>query len=68
MIPEAVHRSPGICLMAEENPGKPELGDRPMKGMSDQSSPQMGPFFQMRSVGSHSTSGREREGKKERMG
>ena len=26
------------------------------------------PFFQMRSVGSHSTSGREKEGIKERMG
>ena len=28
MIPGTVHRSPGICLTAEENPGKPELGDR----------------------------------------
>ena len=27
MIPRAVHRSPGICLTAEENPGKPQLGD-----------------------------------------
>ena len=27
MIPEAVHRSPGICLTAEKNPGKPQLGD-----------------------------------------
>ena len=42
MIPGAVHRSPGICLKAEENPGKPQLGDRLMKGPSDQSSPQMG--------------------------
>ena len=24
MIPGAVHRSPGICLTAEENPGKPQ--------------------------------------------
>ena len=31
MIPGAVHRSPGICLTAEENPGKPQLGDRLMK-------------------------------------
>ena len=23
-----VHRSPGICLAAEETPGKPQLGDR----------------------------------------
>ena len=27
MILGAVHRSPGICLTAEENPKKPQLGD-----------------------------------------
>ena len=27
MIPGAVDRSPGIYLTAEENPGKPHLGD-----------------------------------------
>ena len=27
MIPGAAHRSPGINLTAEENPGKPQLGD-----------------------------------------
>jgi hypothetical protein len=42
MILGAVHRSPGICLMAEENPRKPQLGDHLMKGLCDQSSPQMG--------------------------
>ena len=42
MILEVVHRSPGICLTAEENPRKPQLGDRLMKGLCDQSSPQMG--------------------------
>jgi hypothetical protein len=26
-IPEAMHRSIGIYLTAEENPGKPQLGD-----------------------------------------
>ena len=26
MIPGVVHRSPGIYLTAEENPGKPQLG------------------------------------------
>ena len=41
MIPGAVHRSSGICLTAEENPGKPQLGDRLMKGLCDHSSPQM---------------------------
>jgi hypothetical protein len=27
VIPEGVHRSPGIYLTAEENPGKPQLGE-----------------------------------------
>ena len=35
MILGAVHRSPGICLTAEENPRKPQLGDRLMKGLCD---------------------------------
>ena len=35
----AVHRSPGICLTAEENPIKPQLGDHLMKGLCDLSSP-----------------------------
>ena len=42
MILGAVHRSPVICLRAEENPKKLQLGDRLMKGLCDQSSPQMG--------------------------
>ena len=41
MILGAVHRSPGICLIAEENPRKPQLGDSLMS-VCDQSSPQMG--------------------------
>ena len=40
-IPEGMHRSRGIYLTAEENPGKPQLGDRLMKGLCDQSSPQI---------------------------
>ena len=40
-IPRAVHRSPGISLKTEENPGKPQLGGRLMKRLYDQSSPQM---------------------------
>ena len=28
MILGAVHRSPGICLTAKENPRKPQLGDQ----------------------------------------
>ena len=31
MILGAVHRSPGICLTAKENPRNPQLGDRLMK-------------------------------------
>ena len=42
MIPGAVHRSHGICLTAEENPRKPQLGDRLKKELCDQASPQMG--------------------------
>ena len=41
MIPGAVHRSPGICFKVEENPGNPQLGNRLMKELCDQSSPQM---------------------------
>ena len=44
MILGAVHRSHGICLTAEENPRKPQLGDRLMKGPCDQSSLQIGSF------------------------
>ena len=32
MIPGAVHRFPGIFLTTEENPGKPQLGDRRLRG------------------------------------
>jgi len=28
MVPGTVHRSPGICIIVEENIGKPQLGDR----------------------------------------
>jgi hypothetical protein len=42
MILGAVHRSPGIGLAAEENPRNPQLGDRLMKRLCAQSSPQMG--------------------------
>ena len=39
MIRGAMHRSPGICLTADENLGKRQLGDRLMKGLCDQQSP-----------------------------
>ena len=40
--PGVVHRSPGIYFKTEDNPGKPQLGDRLIKGLCEQSSPQMG--------------------------
>ena len=33
MVPGAVHRSPGIYLMAEENPGKSHLEERLIKAV-----------------------------------
>ena len=42
MIPRAAHRSPGICLTAEETPRKHQLGDPLIMGLCDPSSPQMG--------------------------
>ena len=41
MILGVVHRSAGICITAEENPRKPQIRDGLMKGLCDQSSPQM---------------------------
>ena len=56
MIPGAVYRSPDNCLTAEENPGKPQLGDHFFK---------WGSLLPMASAGSHSISRREKEGRKE---
>ena len=44
MILLAVHRSPGICLTAEGNPRKPQLGDRLMKGYVTSHRLKLGPF------------------------
>ena len=43
MLLGTVHISPAICLITEENPGKPQLGDRGQR-LCDLSSPQMGSF------------------------
>ena len=53
-----------ICLTAEENPGKSQLGDRLMKGLCDQSSSQMGPF-PPNEVGRIAQHVRKGEGRKE---
>ena len=65
MILGAVHRSPGIGLTTEESPKT--SARRPSDVQTIIASNGV-PFLQMRSVASHSTSGREKEGKKEGMG
>ena len=69
MIPGAAHRSPGICLTAEENPGKPQLGDRLMKGLCDQSSPpnEVGRFVQHIRKGEGRQEGKDGLGEKNRI-
>ena len=61
-----VHKFPSICLTAELNLRKPQLENegavRPVIASNGVS------FLQMRSVGSHSTSGRDKEGNKEGTG
>ena len=64
MIPGPEHRSPDIYLMGKENPGKPQLGDRLIMGLCDQSWPQMGSFppNEVCRIAQH---GRIREGRSE---
>ena len=52
--------------MAEENPGKPQLGDHLMKSVRPVIAPNGVPYLQMRSVRSRSKSGKENEVMKER--
>ena len=61
MIPEAVHRSPGIYLTTEENPEKPQLGNRLMKAVQPVIATNEVPYLQMRSIELH----REKQGKDE---
>ena len=63
MIP--VHRSPGIYLGVEEIPGKPQLEDCQMKALRPVMASSGIIYLKMKSVGSHSTLGREKEGNKE---
>ena len=44
MIPGAVHRSPDICLAAEENPGKLQLGERLINDFATSHYIKWGPF------------------------
>ena len=61
MIPGAVHRSPDLYLTSEENPAKPS-----MKAVRTVIASIGVPSLPMSSVESHSTSGKEKEGKKQR--
>ena len=60
-----MHRYPGIYLMAEETPRKPQLEECLMKAVQSVIASNGVPYLKMRSVGSHSASGREKEGKDE---
>ena len=60
MIPRAIHRSLGIYLTAEENP---QIGDCLMNGVQPVIASNQVP--RLASVGSHNTSGKEKEGKDE---
>ena len=64
MILGAVHRSPGCGNPQKTSARRPsdEGAVRPVIGSNGF------PFLQMRSIGSHSTSGREKEGNEERTG
>ena len=63
-----MHISAGNYVMDQGNPRKPQLRDSLMKGLCDVIVSNGVPFLEMRSVGPHSMSGREKEGKKEGMG
>ena len=68
IIPGAVHRSPGICFTAGENPRNPQLGDCLMMRLCDQSLPQMGslPPYKVSRIAEHVRKGEGRiEGKDE---
>ena len=64
MIPGAVPKSQGIFLAAEENPGKPQLGNRVMKAVRPAIASNGVSYLHLRSVESPSTSVREKVGEK----
>ena len=55
-------------LTAEENSGKPQLGDSLIKAVRAVNASNGVPYLQTTSEGFHRTSGREKEEKKERTG
>ena len=65
MIPGAVNRSSGNCLTAEENSDRRPSDEGAVLPVIASN---VVPFLQVRSVGSHSTPGREKGRKKENTG
>ena len=63
MISDFVKRSPGVYLAAMENPGKLELRDRLMKTVRSVIASNGVPYLKISSVGSHSISEMNKEGK-----
>ena len=63
LIPEAMYRFPRLYFKAEENPRKPQLGDRLMKDMRPVIASDAVPCRQMIAV----EAGREKEEKKENI-
>ena len=59
MIPGAVHRSTGIYLSDEGNPGKHQLGDHVMRAMQTVIAFNRVPYLKIISVGWHKKSGRK---------
>ena len=55
----------GICLTVEENPRKPQIGDHLLRVVLPVIASNGVPCLQMKSLGFHNTSGREKEGKKQ---
>ena len=69
MMLGTVHKSPGICLTAEENPRKTSASRPPDEGAVRPVIASNGVhFLQMRLIWLYSTSGMEKEGKKEGTG
>ena len=65
MIPGALHRSPGIYFKAEKNPRVTSARRPSMKILRPVITSNGIPNFRIRPVGSYSTSGMEKKGKKE---
>ena len=70
MIPGAVNRSPGICLAAEENPEKPQLGNRLMKSCATSHPHKWGPLpsNEASRIAKQVMKGEGRKGRKDREG